>query len=377
MSASTQKLGAILLFWIGVGLIQIFNWGNGIPKAAVMALMLAATPLALSAMRRAAPLQPGLGRGIAIAFWLALALDIAYLGARIVAPHVIDIATTTLAAGQALLHGANPYAQPIDTISESTGFTGYKYLPVMIFGYLPLGAPYGERGVLVTNLIVLLACLALMRHIAGARVAPLLLLSLPLVAEQLFAKGATDLLAVVPLIGALALLDRGSFWCGVCVGLSLATKLLPGLAMLPALIPPRRRGAFATGLVLGLVPILPFFAADPASFIGNVLLFNLARRADDTSWHYAMPAITTAVHVIFAAAILAAAIYVWRAKPPLGARCALAAMLGIGAILAGPGAHHNYQLWWLPFYALLLSAALAPAGRFGYTGRADIAAKGI
>ena len=27
-------------------------------------------------------------------------------------------------------------------------------------------------------------------------------------------------------------------------------------------------------------------------------------------------------------------------------------------VLAGPGAHHNYQLWWLPFYALALGAAL-------------------
>jgi hypothetical protein len=375
--SGAKKIGAIVLFWLAVGLIQTFNWGNGIPKAGVMLLLLAAAPLVLRAARNATPLSPAFARAITLAFWLCLALDLVYFGARIVAPHVIDIATTTLAAGQVLLHGANPYAVPLDTGPESAGFTGYKYLPVMIAAYLPLGAPLGERGVLITNLIVLLGTAALMWRIAGTKLAPLLLLMLPLVAEQIFAKGATDLLAVLPLLGALALVERGSFWCGLLVGLSIATKLLPGIAVLPTLIPAERRGAFAGGIALGLLPILPFLAWDPSRFIANIVVFNLSRSADDTSWLRATPpAIATATHLIFAAAIVAAAVYVWQRRPPLATRAALAAMLGLGAILAGPGAHHNYQLWWLPFYGILLAQALAPAGRFGYTSAADIAAKG-
>jgi hypothetical protein len=35
-------------------------------------------------------------------------------------------------------------------------------------------------------------------------------------------------------------------------------------------------------------------------------------------------------------------------------------MLILAAILAGPAAHHNYQLWWLPLLAALLGAALMP-----------------
>jgi hypothetical protein len=81
------------------------------------------------------------------------------------------------------------------------------------------------------------------------------------------------------------------------------------------------------------------------------------------------------MHLLFATAMLAAAIYVWRNSPPVITRATLAAMLGIAAILVGPGAHHNYQLWWLPFYALALAMALAPAGRVGYISAADFAAR--
>jgi hypothetical protein len=111
------------------------------------------------------------------------------------------------------------------------------------------------------------------------------------------------------------------------------------------------------------------------------VLFNLARAPDTTSWLQAMPSgVATAAHLLLAAAILATAIHVWRHTPAFGARLAVAAMLGIAAILAGPGAHHNYQLWWLPFYALLLSLAMAPTDacqdrRVGYTSAAEIAAK--
>jgi hypothetical protein len=372
VSGSAGKLGALAAFWIAVGLIQTFNWGSGIPKALVMLAILAAVPLVLAMTRRSVPPSPAFAGGAAIACWIALLLNLVYFGARVIAPHIIDIGTTTLAAGQALLHGQNPYALPIDTGPESAGFSGYKYLPMMILDYLPLGAPLGQRGVLITNLAILLVCLWLMKRIAGTMLAPLALLMLPLLAEQIFAKGATDLAAVLPLIAALVLVERSSFWCGLCVGLSIATKLLPGLAMLPALIPATRRDLFVAGVVVGLLPTLPFVVAGPQDFWGNIVLFNLSRLPDSTSWLQDMPAgIATAAHLVFAAALLAAAIHVLRSAPPVTVRAALAAMLGIVAILAGPGAHHNYQLWWLPFYALALGSALEPAGRVGYISPTD------
>jgi hypothetical protein len=363
VTGTIGKIGTIVAFWMAIGLIQTFNWGSGIPKAFVMLLVLAAAPLVLAAARRSTPPSRAFERAAGIAFWIALALNLVYFGARIIHPHIIDIGLTTLTAGKALLQGLNPYALPIDTGPESFGITGYKYLPMMIIDYLPLGTPFGQRGVVITNLLLLLASLALMQHIARTKLAPLLLLMLPLVGEQIFAKGATDFAAVVPLLAALALTQRSSFWCGVCVGLSIATKLLPGAAMLPALIPPQRRTAFIAGVVIGGLPVLPFVLMRPAAFWYNIVLFNLWRLPDSTSWLQAMPAaVATAAHLLFAAVLLAAVVYVWHRPPPVISRAILAAMLGIAAILAGPGAHHNYQLWWMPFYGLALALALTPAG---------------
>ena len=111
--------------------------------------------------------------------------------------------------------------------------------------------------------------------------------------------------------------------------------------------------------------------------MGNILLFDFVRLPDSTSWLQGMaPGIGLAARLVFALALVAATIYVWRRRDtPVIARAALAAMLCITAILAEPGMHHNYQLWWLPFYALVLALALAPDGRVGYISTADSATR--
>jgi len=83
---------------------------------------------------------------------------------------------------------------------------------------------------------------------------------------------------------------------------------------------------------------------------------------DATSWLYGASSTTLlAAKLVLIALFLGAVAYVWRQKPPLAARYGLGAALTLAALLCGPGAHHNYQLWWLPFYAVTLSLALAPA----------------
>jgi hypothetical protein len=377
VNSTAGKLSAMVAFWIAVGLIQTFNHA-GIPKAIVMLLVLASAPLLIGVARRSAPLAPAQLRATDICFWIALAVNLVYFAVRVVNPHISDLGTSALAAVDGLLHGFNPYLLPIDPYGpQNGGFTGFKYMPLMIVDYLPLGAAFGQRGVQITNLLLLLACLWLMKRMAGTKLAPLALLMLPLLGEQMFAKGATDLAAVLPLLGALALVDRSSFGCGLCIGLSIATKQLPGAAMLPAMIPAERRLSFVAGIVVGLLPVLPPLILAPQAFIGNILLFDFGRLPDTTSWLHGMaPGIGMAARLVFAAAMGAAVIYVWRRRDlRVIARATLAAMLCITAILAEPGAHHNYQLWWLPFYALALAMALAPDGRVGYISAADSATR--
>jgi hypothetical protein len=369
------KLAAALAFWIAVGLIQKFNWNLGTYKAVVLALVLAATPFVIAWARGGVGAPARASRALAVAVVALLALQTAYAVKELRYPSLIDAATTTLAAGRVLGAGNDPYAVPLDSAARGTTgqarFAGYKYLPVTLAAYLPLGAPLGERGVVLANLVLHLATVWLLVRL-GARLggapaaswlAALLYLSLPLVPFQLFAKGVTDPAAIVPMLAALLLVERGALLSGFCLGLSLAAKPLPAALLLPCCLPvaPRQRLAYAIGIGLGLLPILPFLLWSPAALFDNIVVFNLTRPADSTSWLFAAPAFAAPLaHGLTGAFFLAVSVQAWRRPPDLAARVGLGLMLILAAILGGPAAHHNYQLWWLPLAAALLGAALQP-----------------
>jgi hypothetical protein len=369
-----KKLAWAVLFWIAVGLIQKCNWGLGGPKAVVLALVLLATPAVIWFIERRRPLAGAAPRPLIVATAALLAVQLGYAAKELRDPSLIDAATTTLAAGELLLGGADPYATALDpaaiALTGDQRFGGYKYLPVTIAAYLPLGAPLGPRGVVLTNVLLQLAAAWLVFRLAGrvantqaAWLALLLYLSLPLVASQLFAKGATDLLAVLPVLAALLVIDRRPALAGFAVGLAVATKLLPGLLFLPCCLPVERgaRVAYAKGVALGLLPVLPFLLWSPVALFDNVLRFNLARPADSTSWLAGAPPLAALLaHAVFALLYAAIAVYVWRRPPSILRRMGAAVVLILAAILAAPMAHHNYQLWWLPLAASIVGVALAP-----------------
>jgi hypothetical protein len=369
------RLSAILLFWIAVGLIQKFNWDLGIYKALVLLALLVAAPFAAAAaVRRGARDDRPAARGLVAAILVLLAVHAGYALWQLRHPELTDIAGTTLEAGQQLLAGTNPYAGSFDGsaggATQEARFTGYKYLPVMIAAYLPLGAPLGARGVVLTNLVLQLATVALIFRLGGAlagatagALAAALYLSLPLVPFQLFAKGVTDLAPVVPLLLALLVLERRPALAGLCIGLSISAKLLPGVLLLPCCLPATARAklSYAAGVVLGLLPVLPFLVWAPRAFIDNIVLFNLVRPPDSTSWLFAAPAHAAALaQAIAIAGFVGVAAQVWLSPPALAWRTGLSVVLILAALLAGPAAHHNYQLWWLPLMAALLGAAVAP-----------------
>jgi hypothetical protein len=368
------KLAAAALFWIAVGSIQEFNWQRGVYKALVLLAVLLAVPVILRAAARRIAAVADPSRGLIVATGALLAVHVGYAAKEMRHPSLIDAATTTLTAGEQLLGGGNPYASNLDAAAvgatQDPRFSGYKYLPMTLAAYLPLGAPLGERGLVMTNLLLHLAVVWLVFHLSrtlataeAGWIAALVYLTLPLVPYQLFAKGATDLVAVLPLLVALPLIERRPMLAGIAIGLSLSAKLLPGLLVLPCCVPAATaaRCRYGAGVVLGLAPTLPFLLWSPTAVFDNIVGFNFVRPVDSTSWLAFAPALaSTLAHVVVALAILAAAIYVWRKRPSLTLRCGIAAVLILVAILGGPAAHHNYQLWWLPLLAALLAVVLAP-----------------
>jgi hypothetical protein len=373
-----SKLLAASLFWLAVLLIQKFDWGLGVAKASVLVLVLGATPLVLMFAERrhpageGAPASPLVAAGV-----LLLVLQTGYAIKEVNHRSLIDAATTTLEAGEVLRGGANPYAAALDPMAVSlTGsprFGGYKYLPVTIAAYLPLGMPFGTPGVVITNLLLQWAVAWLVFRLAtrmagtsAGWLALVLYLALPLVAHQLFAKGVPDLVAVLPVLAALLVLDRRPGLAGFWLGLSLAAKPLPGALLLACCLPAggTARFAYAKGIALGLLPIVPFLLWSPAAIIDNVLRFNLVRPPDSTSWLAAAPPEAGIVaHAALALLYGGIALAVWRHPPSLLRRAGASILLILTAMLAAPVAHHNYQLWWLPLAATVLAAALAPDAR--------------
>ena len=358
--------------WLGIHLVERFDWGEGDIKAVALLFLLIGTAAITFRARQGARIdaeawnQPLLLIGVVL-----FMVHLGYLIEQIGNPHLFDGATTTLAAARAFLSGLNPIALPLDRAASplmgDPAFAGYKYLPVTVLTYLPLGAGLDKRGLLLTNLVLELAILWLVYGLArrlGTRTSGLLAvvfyLSLPIVIRQSFGKGVTDLAAVLPMLAALSATPRRPWLAGFWVGLSISAKVLPGALLLPCAFPGAgHRRAYIIGLALGLLPALCVVALSPIAFYDNIVLFNLARSPDSTSWlAFAPPEAASAMRLVFAAALLSLSAFMWRSTPDLLARCGLLCAMIILTILAGPAAHHNYQLWWLPLISVLVGVAV-------------------
>lgn len=371
-------IAAEIVFSLVVFALQEVPRGHGFMTLAGVIVLLASMPPLLAAGRtvRAAPTLAA-RRGLGWTIALFAVAQFAFAIVRTVKPKVLDIATTTQAAIVALLHGGNPYVLPINSLAGGIAgaggpFHGYKYLPAMLLVYAPLGLALGIRGAVVTNLVLQGATAAILRALAAGEggaaaglAAALFYLSLPFPAFQLLARGVNDLVAVLPLLLALLLCERRPGWAGALVGLSIAAKLMPGLAVLPCLVPPsgaRRR--YLAGVAAGLVPILPFVVWAPGAFADNILLFNTMRPVDDTSWLFGLPAAAAvAARAVAAVALLALYGRVWRRAPGPDGRLAAAAAAIFLVFAVGPDMHHNYYLWFIPFLAVLAARAAAGTAR--------------
>ena len=244
----------------------------------------------------------------------------------------------------------------------------------MLAAYVPTVGLLHTRGILVTNFIADLACVWLIfrlgRRIDGpnAGLASLFLsLALPALMRQNYGKAANDLVALAPLLLALLALPKQYALSGFWLGLSIAAKPLPGVAFLPCCLPstPQGRTYFAAGLAAGLLPIIPFALWSPTELFNNIILFNMVRPADGTSWlYYAPPALGWLARIAFALVFLGTATRFWRSPASLATRAAFALVVVGCTLLSGAVSHQNYLLWWFPLLCLLVgarAAALWPA----------------
>ncbi len=291
---------------------------------------------------------------------------------RFASPHLIDIPITTMAAARAMAAGKNPYAVPVDRRAESgeqgRNYDGFKYMPLMAVAYAPAALANSERGVILINaclhvltaVLVFLIARLLGGDLAGA-FAVLFYMWTRMLVRQLFGPGVTDLAAVVPLLAAFLASEAYPLASGLLVGVSVSTKILPALALVPFFAPavnPLRdsRGArFWIGFACGCLPALAYFAWSPADFLSNAVFFSLFRPVDSTSWLDGHPAAWRQGSAAVLFFVLAGGmLFRWIRRPAPRGRALLILAMIVAMTLLGPVNHGNYQLWWIPWMAAVL-----------------------
>lgn len=361
-----------VVFWIVVRVIQVCDLSHSTTKSIMLVLVLITIPALMSLVPRPNhPVSRRITLVLAIGCAALVCLHFLYFVLQFCQRplQLNDIATTTLSAVDALVQGKNPYTLPIDAegsrFANVIGYDGYKYMPMMAVTYLPLGAVLRERGILITNLLMDLATLVLIFRL-GSRIesrqaglfAALLYLMVTVVPFEIFKKGSTDLATIVPLLVALLYVNRNSGLAGFCVGLSMSMKLLPGAIFVICCLPFFHRRWYAAGIALGLVPTLVFLALSPVDLLNNTVLFNAKRSVDSTTWLYRMPPeIGLLAKVIFIVAALSACVYVWFKHTTILTRCGIGVACLLGVMLSGPIIHRNYNVWWVPVFAVILGVA--------------------
>ena len=281
----------------------------------------------------------------------------------------IDIGTTTIAAVDAYAEGRNPYTEPLDPVGqlvdpEGQGlryFGGYKYGPLMTVSYLPAVRAWGAQGLFLMNWLALIATAVAAAFWASAgagRLAAAGAAALVLVPRfldpELFTSGVTDLVPVALGMTAFALGARQrDVPAGAMVGLSIATKLMPGVLFAVALLAGAKdRGRMAVAmLVAAIVPHIPFLIDSPRELLSNLVIFNLARPfADPSPLQGVTPGLARSIS--FGCAILAVVLLplmVERGRLRDVRLVAATVALGLAIFLFGSKAfNRNYLLWVLP-----------------------------
>jgi hypothetical protein len=296
---------------------------------------------------------------------LALTFRLWTFWASLSYPQLIDIGQTTLDAINAVRHGDSPYASPIDFNTPNPIYDGYKYLPAMMAVYAPLGVPFDVIGLRVTNLLldgttlVLIALLAarLAGRLAGA-IAVAAYLLMPMLEIDLFRHGVTDPASIVPMLAALLLVDkRTPAWAGLAAGIAVSVKLFPGLLAVMCCLPATGRLRYAAAVLVGLTPCLWFLIETPASFVGNIFMFNIIRPPESTSIAAALvPMGTFALKTAAVLIVSAIGVTLLVRRVDLRQRCAFLVIGTVLAMISGPVVHNNYMLWWLPPFCVLLAS---------------------
>lgn len=289
-----------------------------------------------------------------------------------------DVGQTSMAADWALGEGKNPYAIAVDPPGGTGRFVGYKYLPVTLGVYaLPaMLTHHAGQGVVTANLVLSVLTAMVLVWVVGKEVsldAGLLCAALyfmsEIVSTELVVHGNNDIIPMLLIMLALGNGERRLF-CGVLLGLSISSKSLPGLLWIPILLVPKGNKRYWWGILMGLVPCLPFLVWGPGEMFDNVVTYVVTK-----PWHFSAPLygmpgwVRTGAEVVVAGVWIGAGLFALRHELDVIRRCAIAGVMTLMFELASPTVHQNYFVWWYVPLCVVTAAFVFNPGVYGWIGR--------
>jgi hypothetical protein len=380
---AVRVLLPLAAFALLLELIDTADWNRGQTRAAGFALAGCAVFVLRGAQFPALPARAWPYFALASA---AVVVHVVLMWPMIANPQntPIDVGRTTQSAVVVLAQHASIYSSPVDNqYGPGEGlsfFGGYKYGPVVPRFYMPFIRRFGPTpGIYLGNALLLLGIACVVAALAwrasasptrarATALAAVLAALLPSVLwNEFFFAGTNDglptLLALLAVLG--CAWDRFAL-AGLALGLSLACKPLPALLLVPLMPWPRAWRQLTLGMGFGLAALLPDLWHTPRELIANLLLFNLSRPTDSTSFVHFLPAWARS-YVQLAGFALIGLVSITHQRgqmrdPNRGSAtytrdlvCAvcgvIAAFLTVSKII-----HHNYIIWWLPWAAVALAA---------------------
>jgi hypothetical protein len=367
-----SPIALLLAYALLFDLLDRFDWGEAFVRfaclAALMAMVVVTPPRLLVAAEGTAKQQR---LGLILAAVLALVLlerGLYSVVEDLTKPPVVDIGITTQdGVRMLLLRGENPYqSRTIAVLGDDSNYWGFKYGPTMLLGYAAC-ALSEDHGIKLMNGLYLALCGILVYtlgrgpgrstadHATGLFCAALLVLPHRIWYET-FHQGAIDIFPVVLILASLRAGAAGAwFVAGLLAGLSFSAKFSPAIFYLLLLVgwPLNRR--LVAGILVGLLPFLPFALWDGQALLRNYLLFHLKKPPDSTSLYSITP---RALHVVFPILqVVAAAVVIVgnrRAGDCAPFRTFWLLVLILAAEITYKEVHGNHLIWIVPFAAIHL-----------------------
>jgi hypothetical protein len=238
---------------------------------------------------------------------------------------------------------------------------GFKYGPAMLAFYSPFLAAFGPAGFPIAHLLLFLCTVAVLGFWAQAERGPALWTAWAIapfvltrhVATNILDQGHLDLLPVLLSLVAFIAIGRSRYAIAACaIGVSIAAKLLPGLAFVPLLLG-GPWWSLALALAIPLVCLAPLAINDWTGLRHN-MGYPFTRDPDSTALMFSLT--EPMVWLVRLAALGVIGWLLLRAQRRQWARVETLEWIAGGqlAILAaGATLHNNYLVWLLPYFGAL------------------------